>query len=348
MENASPSLYVSYALKDDLEETAAASPASPASPACIERLDVVFSGGGMAGLYQLGVVAYMASLIQAGVWSASRVGRIYGTSAGCLSSIFLALVLSDPSSSSDSAGCSVDRIMKHVNANLHHEYAREGRSIVRAWINILGALLPENVHEICSHKVFITINVFDRFRFKNKVVSRFASKEHLLDVVHTSMALPWLTIPGLWKTYVCPFEGRSYAAVDGLFNAAPVGAPTPTTTLFVNILVHKYPFVKRLHIFEYERYDWLVIEGIQAAKSVFSCGAKKGEPEPERFYFYSNNPVSLQREDARRRQQEDASGVLFLLVDVAIFLACLGFFLSKLLPPPFFLPTCIFPSSIKI
>ena len=230
------------------------------------RMNIVFSGGGMSGMYQLGVIAYLSS-----TRPHTQINRIYGTSAGSISAVVFAFILDTQIAHSAAL---IDRNMQYMNNHLQREYHNEHRFIINAWRNILRELLPENIHEICTNKVFITMNVFSGGRFRNKVVSRFASKEHLLDVVHSSMSIPFLTIPGLWKLYRCPFDGRAYVAVDGFFNSYVAyddhinDQDNETKTLFVNILLHKYPFMKRLHLFE-TSYESFVVDGIRDAESFF-------------------------------------------------------------------------------
>ena len=245
-----------------------------------QRLHVVFSGGGIVGLYQLGVIVYI--MYRHHRRAARRANspasvRIQGTSVGCISAIFLALMLSE-SSEQSSREFTIEKFMDFVKDNFEREYTRENNNIANALRNVLRELLPENVHEICTDKVFITLNVFQNFRFRNKVVSRFFSKEHLIDVVHSSTSIHFLTIPWFWKTYHCPFEGRSYAVVDGILNAKlPPISELTDTTLHVNIIMHSYPFVKRLHLFE-KSYDFMVVDGIKDAKAFFAsngCGLRK-------------------------------------------------------------------------
>lgn len=227
----------------------------------IPKLDVVFSGGGISGMYQLGVIAYLSSHLKP-----TQIDRHYGTSVGSASAVFSALMAADPS-------FSIDKVMEYINAKFKDEFNRENSYIINAWRNMQRDLLPENIHEICTDKVFITITVIENFRLKHKVISRFFSKEHLLDVVHTSMSIPFLTIPGLWKSYYCPFDKHTFKAVDGVFNAAASAHRRNNhPTLFVNVVWHNYPFVKRLHLFE-TSYDSFVVDGMRDV-NLFCKGLK--------------------------------------------------------------------------
>ena len=217
--------------------------------------NIAFTGGGMAAFFQTGFIGYLLALRD----HRRNIRRIYGTSAGSLASVMFALMLNDPT-------VTIDHFLQCVAARLQEECVKEQGYLVNAWCTILRELLPENIHEYCTDRVFINILVLEKFRFKAKVISRYASKEHVIDVVRTSMSIPILTIPGLWARYTCPFEKKSFMAFDGI--ALP-RVQTAAPTLVVDIYKHTYPTWKRLHIFE-KSYDFMVMDGIKEAGAFFA------------------------------------------------------------------------------
>lgn len=225
--------------------------------------NVMFVSGALGGLYQMGVTAYLSAVLVNETKNAThKIKNIYGTSAGAVSGPILAYLLNV-----EKPTAKMDEWIQLINTKLHAECQREDGHIIRAWINLLDEFFPENIHEFCSDKVFITMTVFENYRASKKVVHKYLSKQHLLHVISTAMSIPFITIPTTHVIYKCPFENRDFHAVDGITIAPIVENDYPT--LYVNIFRHFYPFFKRLHTFWTQNYDFLVINGIQDAHVFF-------------------------------------------------------------------------------
>jgi hypothetical protein len=232
------------------------------------KINVALSGGGMAGCYQSGVIAYLLYLHHK---KRLDIGQVYGTSAGAVAGVVLLYATKNHF-------FTIDDFMNMVHTQLLKEYEKERKYIANAWYNILEKILPDDIHLICTNKLHIGIMVQENIGFVQKTISEYDSKHHLLDTIFTSMSLPYLTIPTGYKEYLCPFTKKTYTAIDGIFT--PEIQDTNCETLYINVFKHNYPLMKRLYPCE-SSYDFLVKEGIDNIHDFFH--KKKQIPT---LYFY--------------------------------------------------------------
>ena len=219
------------------------------------RQNICLSGGGVVGFYETGVLCYLQSLISSTIVTTNNFHHIYGTSAGAFAAVFLAYILNEPNNK-----WIIDKFMEKVDDIF---FSRKPTTTTKRracyyFRKLLEELLPENINEYCTDRVFIKIYVFENFQFREKIISQYASKAHVIDAVYASMAIPLLSIPYMWHSYYCPYENKYFMAFDGLF---PTIVDLSYPTLNVNIMLHTYPMWKRINVFE-NSYDFLVMEGI--------------------------------------------------------------------------------------
>jgi hypothetical protein len=233
-----------------------------------KTINVAFSGGGMAGLYQSGAIGYLIGLCRKKLLS---INHVLGSSVGAYSGIITCFMLYDNS-------FTINKLMKIINKQIKND--KENRQLINAWCNLLHKYLPKDIYKFCNNKLFIGIQVQEGLNFVHKVISNYKSNEHLIDVIYTSMSLPFLTIPTMFKKYKCPYDKKVYNAMDGVFT--PDIKDTKYKTLYVNIYKHPYDIKKRLLICE-DSYDFLVKEGIHDMYNFFT----KNKTKPT--IYYCNN-----------------------------------------------------------
>ena len=234
------------------------------------RQNVLLSGGGSMGFYHVGVIAYLLAALRADAGQ-TAVHHIHGTSVGALMGVLLALLLARPERS-------IDEMLDCVYSRLRVETVRARGYIIEAWCTLLREMLPEDIHEICSNRLFVNFWVLDSllpWRARTEVVSHFVSKEHLIATVHASMSIPFLSIPGPWTTYFCPVRRCALRTMDGVFVPRPRDADVHT--LVVNVMRHPYPFAYRLHLCE-PSYDAMVLQGLRDADAFLAEQQQQQQP----------------------------------------------------------------------
>lgn len=126
-------------------------------PENAEEIDVVISGGGMKGFFVVGAWSVLKSMIEN---NQIIVKRWAGTSVGAASAIYMC--------------CGVDPVKW---SNTYWQTRRlirgQGNSIVESFRILTHELLPENAHELCNGKVFLSITLLTLAGPKNVIISEF-------------------------------------------------------------------------------------------------------------------------------------------------------------------------------
>ena len=134
------------------------------------KIQLSFSGCGFLGIYHLGVVDCLRKNIPN---LKEKIDKIYGCSAGCLVGMML---LCDKQMSE----CLT--IVKDVVVELSEVWGgplNYSVNFSEAMRMNLDKLLPENAHLIATDKLFISST---KFPYENKIISKFNSKEELIEV----------------------------------------------------------------------------------------------------------------------------------------------------------------------
>ena len=145
-----------------------------------EPVDVVFGGGGFAGLYMIGVIQYIRD-------HNVRIDRVYGVSVGSM--IGAGLI----------CGVPIDESLKVYDQVFFNGFWRRGGplSVSVSARRYLDMLLPVDAHIHCSNRLFITINECSGnvLQMKRKLISHFQTRDELLDVITASTWIPGFTAP---------------------------------------------------------------------------------------------------------------------------------------------------------
>ena len=124
-----------------------------------EEIDVVISGGGMKGYFVVGAWSVLFHTLKEKRFT---VKRWAGTSVGAASAIYMC--------------CGVDPV---IWSNTYWRTRRlirsQGTSIVESFRILSHELLPDNAHELCTGKVFLSITLLTVLGPKNVIVSEFCT-----------------------------------------------------------------------------------------------------------------------------------------------------------------------------
>jgi len=128
--------------------------------------------------------------------------------------------------------------------------------------NMWRGYLPENAHEICSDRLFITISRLGFYGFYEDFVSEYSSNEELIDAI-----IGTIHIPGLFR--FLPTVRRKFA-FDGCFtNLMPrTSAPTLLVKLFGRGHIdygNHLPITKLMTIVKPHHVNGLIREGYEFA-----------------------------------------------------------------------------------
>lgn len=181
--------------------------------------DLVISGGGMKFYYLLGVKKALEE-------KKINIKRYSGTSSG---SIFIVLI-----------ACGIDN---DILIKTYQELFKKSNYKMNIINDFLNIVLPENCHLICSDKVFISISKVS-LPFENRIISKFESKKHLIEVVKTSSSFPIFVNSNIF------YEYENSKHIDGFFtNNTPFFKDTLRNQIIVRPFIVKY---ENLQIFDME------------------------------------------------------------------------------------------------
>ena len=160
-------------------------------------INICLSGGGMAGMYQSGVLAYIYSLY---LQKKIKINHIYGTSAGAFSGIILLLAINQHHFD-ENYSMNIDKFMDIIQNKIPKS---SNQYLGLVYRDLFNELLPDDIHNYCNDKLFISVNVINNSIFYERiVVSKYSSKEYLLDVLLASASVPYITIPSFFSLYSC-------------------------------------------------------------------------------------------------------------------------------------------------
>jgi hypothetical protein len=222
----------------------------------LSKINIAFSGGGMASFYQNGVCKHVTELYRN---KQIDIMNIYGSSGGAFAGTFLVYAMYNPEVNWES-------FMNIVYSQFKIKYTSIFSRILPIWIDIYDLILPNDIHTLCTNRLHIAIMVKEKYGFTQKVISQYNSKRELLEIMNISASLPIFTSNSAFKLYECPESIICYPAIDGVFT--PVINNTEYETLYVNILKHKYPLFKRIFYYKND-YDNMIREGYRDSNNLF-------------------------------------------------------------------------------
>jgi len=225
-------------------------------PESTKNINVCISGGGMAGIYFAGCASFLTYMT---VNKNLKIHKIYGTSAGSIAGLLLILCLHSIKNekyhnTKYEMNCS--KIIYLVNNRLREKYINN-QYITDIWIEFLEEIIPPDLYIICCNKLFITINIFDGFIIRKKVISKYKNNKHLLNTIKCSATIPYLTTNNISK-YNNYFTETEYYAFDGIF---PIIDDLTFPTLYINLLAINYSLFNRISVVD-KCYESLVYDGL--------------------------------------------------------------------------------------
>ena len=201
------------------------------------NFDLVISGGGIKFYYLLGIKKAIEILIKK---RKINLYRLAGTSSG---SLIISLI-----------ACQIPN-KKLVKTYL--KYTRTSDFKIKILDKFLDEVLPDNAHNICSNKVYISIT---KLPYHNQIISNFSSKKHLIEIIKISCAFPLFVNNNIFYYY----QGNLY--LDGSFtNNTPVFQDKIRKQIIIKPFLIKYD---KFNLFDMEPDKY--IKYIDQGKNAFT------------------------------------------------------------------------------
>ena len=238
------------------------------------EINVCVSGGGMACMYSSGLLAFLYYLEK---HNKVKIKHLYGASAGAISCFFYLLFVYKQNIGLNDFN--VSKFISDINNILKSKYAKHPY-VIDNWMEYIEENISDGFYEYCSNKLFVTIHVIENgFWFVQKTVSVFTSNEHLINILRCSGTIPYVTVPtGSTELY-----NTEQYAYDGIY---PQVVDNTRWTLYVNVIKHNYPLLKRMTICD-KSYEPLLIEGVYDIYHFYS-GLKPDTENKGVIYYYKN------------------------------------------------------------
>lgn len=219
---------------------------------------ITFCGGGSKCIYQLGIVKFIHEHPE--MFTSTR---YLGCSAGSIVAVLLA------------SGLSYD-IIENEFTLLVYELSRmpmyKTYTMIPRVLEWLHRILPNNIHDLCNDRVFISCTRL--FGVKNRVISRYHSRQDLIDAVSVSLSIPFIQ-----DNVVRKFRGEYY--IDGGFSN---NVPTlDDETLVINFIPSKH---KNLLLPTYKLPFFLYIPDYDESKKIIEYGYQDFDNFLRRSYVY--------------------------------------------------------------
>jgi predicted patatin/cPLA2 family phospholipase len=146
----------------------------------LQKRYVCIMGSGQKGYYAYGMSEVFNRVIK------NNIKGYYTSSSGCLIAIFIA----NGNTSTD--GSNYYKIIKERYDKLIQN--KQHINIGKIYIDVANELLPDDIHIKCNdNNVNIIATQISFWGIKKVVFNNFTSKQHLLNCVRASMAIPFIT-----------------------------------------------------------------------------------------------------------------------------------------------------------
>lgn len=183
------------------------------NPSYIKTIDIIASGGGIAGIYTSGFYGYLYQLIKD---NKIKLDKIYGTSSSALSSSFflVTLYLLQYPEYFDKYPTINNNAIDHIyRVSSAHKYDIK---LVTEYEKILYEILPPDFYKYCTDKLFITVTLCSYINVERKIIHKYYSNTHLINTIMSSCSISYLTIPSIFNKYHCLDTNNIYNAYDGI------------------------------------------------------------------------------------------------------------------------------------
>ena len=140
---------------------------------------VCIMGAGQKGYYTYGMGYVFNHLIK------NNIKGYYTSSSGCLIAIFIA------NGNVPNASHFYTKVKERYDQLIQN---KQNVNIGKIYIDLANELLPDDIHIVCNdNNVNIIATQITYFGMKRVVFNKFRSKQHLLNCVRASMAIPFIT-----------------------------------------------------------------------------------------------------------------------------------------------------------
>lgn len=202
----------------------------------LKTINLIFGAGGLAGYYSVGIAGYINSLV---LNKKIQINNIYGTSCGALISVVLI-------QSFKYRNFGMDESLNYSNNELKLMYKNSNMKITDSYRKLLEDILTDDIHELCTDKLFINFYVLTKYGLQQRCISKYTSKQHVINCVVASASIPYISINSFCTKYLCPFESTTYMAFDGIKFNKNMLKDTKYQTIYVNISSYNYDIIKRM------------------------------------------------------------------------------------------------------
>ena len=155
-----------------------------------QEIDLIVSGGGSKFYYLIGIKKAIDVCSKKNIL---KIKRYAGTSSG---SMLITLMACNIENSL------IIKVYKQINKN--------NKTNIKLIKKGLDILLPKNAHIICSDKVYISVTKLG-LPFKNEIISKFSSRQDLIDTILCSSSFPFFVNNNIYHKY----KNKYY--IDGFF-----------------------------------------------------------------------------------------------------------------------------------
>ena len=191
----------------------------PALPAA--EIDIVISGGGLKGYFMCGAVSILKRELQR---YNVKIGRVSGASAGAWAAMFICTGVSSAAWMESYFACKDTPEIAILDVY----------KTLWPWFS---SMMPQNAHELCTGKLFISISELTVWGFQNRIISEFSSNQELFDCCVASSSIPSLTL----RSWVCRFRGK-LTYDGGMTNNTPVFTDGIRRQLVFRLYNVEYPW----------------------------------------------------------------------------------------------------------
>ncbi len=197
------------------------------------NFNVYISGGGMASNYCVGFLGYMSNLIQS---NKIRIDKIAGTSSGAyvatLSMGFINQMKID-----------VDTFREEYLKYYQMQQTKSTDLIDSIYDNLYNGLDNKIIPKF-NDRLFINATEVNYLIPREKVFSKFESREDLINILKCSSCVPYITKNGLFHTY----NGKKY--IDGII------VPDELNKLFNNDLPILF-----INLYSHDMNNFIILNG---------------------------------------------------------------------------------------
>ena len=191
-----------------------------------DHIDIVFSGGGLGCFYNLSIIYILYNMVKE---EKIKIRYIYGVCAGSILGILLLCLIH-----SDEFKLSPNELRNQYDMLKEYTNDNKDNTLLDNMTILLENILPKNAHEICSDKLFITVNKVTLFGLKRENVSKFESFEDLISIIKCSSTVPFCTVKGIFTKY------KDSYYIDGIL---PLYEKKEYQVLYIEYLIMFYRHV---------------------------------------------------------------------------------------------------------